>query len=349
MPMAGGSSPYPPPRNGRSFAHTCHWRLRVSERRRGLAVSATSVGVCAVLIALRPGFVNSPPAAVPIAALCFATGAWSPLRRGAVGVLAVMLASQVAMGFADFPNVEVAIFTVLPWVAGVELRRRRELVTQLAARCRELEAAEAAFVRLAVRRERAVIARELHDIVAHHLAVIVVQAGAGRIAGGIAAERFRAIKTAAEQALTEMALLVDLLESEREQGGFARLPMLLAQAAAGGLDVHLTSPPVDVPIAAELEALAVAVIHESLTNAIKHAPGAQVQVRVVAREDVLEVGVEDTGAARDRTLATTGAGLGLNGLRERVADLRGTLDAGPHAGGWRVRASLPRVAGPPAG
>jgi signal transduction histidine kinase len=321
----------------------------VPESRRELAVSATLVVVCAVLIGLRPAFSSSPLPAVPMAALCFATGAWLPLRGGAVGMPAVMVALQVAMGFADFPNVEIAIFTVLPWLAGVELRRRRALVTELAARCRELEAAEDAFVRLAVRRERAAIARELHDIVAHHLAVIVVQAGAGRIAGNGSAEAFRAIRAAAEQALTEMALLIDVLESDREQDGFARLPVLLAQAAAGGLEVHLTPPPVDVPIAPELQALAMVVIHESLTNAIKHAPGAVVEVRVVAREDTLEVEIEDAGAAGERTLAATGAGLGLAGLRERVAALRGTLDAGPHADGWRVRASLPRVAGPSAG
>jgi signal transduction histidine kinase len=325
------------------------------ERRRQVAVAAVLAVVCVLLVAVRPGFANSPAPVLPVALLAFATGAWLSTRRGLIGVLALMVSMQVAMGFADFPNVEIAIFALLPWLGGVELRNRRRLVAQLLARRTELEEAEDAFVRLAVRRERAAIALELHDIVAHHLAVIVVQAGAGRVAGTGAAsaavdvERFRTIRASGEQALTEMALLVDVLESDRAEEGFARLPALIAQAAAGGLDVRLTPVPAGVAVAPEVAALAVTVIHESLTNAIKHAPGATVDLDITARADVVEVDVVDTGASGEATLSATGAGLGLAGLRERVSALGGTLDAGPHADGWRVHACLPRVPDPSTG
>ena len=103
----------------------------------------------------------------------------------------------------------------------MEVRRRRQVVSELAARTRELEAEEEAFVRLSVQRERARIARDLHDIVSHHLAVMVIQAGAGRLAepwqADVAAERFAAIRHSGDNALTETDRLVTML-----QGGGAR-------------------------------------------------------------------------------------------------------------------------------
>ncbi len=311
--------------------------------------------VCGLLLGLRPDFVNSAAPALPLAVLAFVTGAWLSRRSGLVGALALMASIQVAMGFADFPNVEIALIVLIPWWAGTELRARRALVTRLAARQRQLEAAEDSYVRLSVRRERAVIARELHDIVAHHLAVIVVQAGAGRMAANgtpeTRAARFRTIASAGEQALTDMARLIDVLQADGtgEGGGFARLPALLAQAAAGGLDVHMTPLPHQVELGASVESAAVAVIHESLTNAIKHAPGAVVEIRLDLTADALVIEVTDDGPAARSTLSATGAGLGLAGMRERVEALGGTLTAGPQAGGWQLRASLPRVRHPSQG
>ena len=271
-------------------------------------------------------------------------------RVGLIGVLVLTGSMQIAMGFEEFPNLEIAFVTLAPWWAGSLYRSRRELVARLAERRRSLEEAEDAYVRLSVRRERAAIARELHDIVAHHLAVIVVQAGAGRMATHGPplgqAERLRTIGSAGEQALADMARLVDVLQADRDdtERGFARLPVLMAQAAAGGLDVRLTPLPAGVTLPEDVEAAAVVVIQESLTNAMKHAPGAAVHISVDPRPGSLGVEVIDEGPVRSPGLGPLGAGLGLRGMRERVEALGGTLAAGPHAGGWRVRASLPCAA-----
>jgi signal transduction histidine kinase len=207
------------------------------------------------------------------------------------------------------------------------------LVAALAVRELELEREQEAFARLAVQHERARIARELHDIVAHHLAVMVVQAGAGRMAAASGdtsrrAERFAGIRAAGGEALDEMARLLELLEAGRES-----LPRLLERARAAGLTVRYDGPD-------ELGEDARRIVQEALTNALKHAPGAAVEIEV--RGD--ELSVRDGGARTRLTLAETGAGVGLAGLRERAEAAGGRLAAGPTpTGGWEVRATLPRT------
>jgi signal transduction histidine kinase len=312
------------------------------------AVTGLLVAVCAILVVARPHLSSPSLTALPGALLAFAIGAAQPRRRGQLGLAALASSVQIAVGFSEFPNLEIGFVTLIPWWAGTQLRARRELVRTLVERNRELEAEEDVFVRLSVRRERAAIARDLHDIVAHHLAVIVVQAGAGRMAadapGESVAERFATIRDAGGQALSEMALLVDLLKADSGDGagGFARLTALIAQAQAGGVDVRLTPLPAGVTIAGAIEDGAVRVIQEGLTNAIKHAPGAEVHIRLTAADDELEVVVLDDGATADSELGATGAGLGLTGMRERIESLGGTLEAGPRrSGGWSLRAVVP--------
>ena len=110
---------------------------------------------------------------------------------------------QVNAGFSEFPNVEIALPTLVPFWVGYQVRLKSSLVRRLAGRTRELNDEQAAFAELSVRRERARIARELHDIVAHHLAVVVVQAGAGRMAAlgpsQRASERFAVIRQSCDQ------------------------------------------------------------------------------------------------------------------------------------------------------
>jgi signal transduction histidine kinase len=281
--------------------------------------------------------------------LAFALGGWLPQGRALAGVAVLSASMQIAMGFTDFPNLEIGFATLIPLLAGIELRKRRELNRSLTDRNHQLESEEERFVALSVRHERASIARELHDIVAHHLAVMVVQAGAGRMApdpsGDGAPARFAAIRQAGENALSEMALLVDVLQVDRDAGapGLGRLKALIEQAEAGGLDVRLTPLAPGIAMPREVQEAAVRVIQEGLTNAIKHAPGAEVHVRLTARDDRLDVMVLDDGAPATSALATTGAGLGLTGMRERIEALGGTLVAGARPGrGWSLQASLPR-------
>jgi len=267
---------------------------------------------------------------VAVGALTAGCGALLRFGLGAAGACALAGALAVA-GVAIVP---LLLVTLAPWAAGRLLRSRRELVAALAERNRALEAEQEALAELAVRQERARIARELHDIVAHHLAVIVIQAGAGRLEGS--AERFAGIGAAGREALAELDRLVELLQTEQP----GDLETLVGQARAAG--VPLEYAPVQVP--APLREVAYRVVQEALTNAMKHAAGSAVTVRLAVRDGGLEVEVRDTGAARPAP-ALSGAGLGLTGMRERVEAVGGRLEAGPVGSGWRVRARFPTPAG----
>jgi signal transduction histidine kinase len=324
--------------------------------RRSHAVAAVTVVAAALLAAGVADFAGDfPPAtSVPVIfILCYSCGAHEPRRRGLLAVAGLVAATQVSMGFSEFPNVEILFTTLAPWWVGWEVGRRRRLVSALDERTRELEAAQDDFVRLSLRRERARIARELHDIVAHHLAVIVVQAGAGRVAGADnetpATERLASIRQSGDQALAEMSRLVDIIHADGGAGrdGADRLGALVQDARAAGLGVDVTPLPGGVRLPAEIEDDALRVVQEGLTNAIKHAPGARVHVRLATTDDLLEVEVRDQGGGPPSALASTGAGLGLDGMRERIESLGGTLEAGPCMdGGWHVHATLPTAARP---
>lgn len=321
--------------------------------RRSHPVAAALWGAAVVLTIplLDPKFGESQPAlasAVLPSILCYSCGAHASRRAGLVGVAGLAAGSQVGMGFADFPNVEILFVTLAPWWVGRQVGLRHRLASDLAARAAELEAEEDAFARLSVRRERARIAHELHDIVAHHLAVIVVQAGAGRIAPAgqsyLTRERFASIRQSADQALAEMARLIDILHADSHDAadGLAKLRVLLDEANSGGMRVRFSVPSRSLPLSSEIEESAYRVVREGLTNAIKHAPGAEVRVYLAARGDEFEIEVSDSGAVTPSPLAATGSGLGLTGMRERIQALGGTLDAGPESdGGWSLRARLP--------
>jgi signal transduction histidine kinase len=305
----------------------------------------------AALLLASAGFEGEfPPStgAAVVFILSYSCGAHAALRPGLLAVAALLVSMQVAMGFAHFPDVEIGLFTLAPWWVGRQVRLRRGLVTQLGERTRELEAEQDAFARLSVRRERARIARELHDIVAHHLAVIVVQAGAGRLAGpnngNEHAARFASIRQSGDQALTEMARLVDIIHADNGAAdhGPDRLRTLFEQARAGGLTLDLTPLPADIELPPTVEEDAFRVVREALTNAMKHAPGARVHVRLALSDGSLEIDVRDHGGRAPSGLAQTGSGLGLTGMRERIQSLGGGLDAGPDdAGGWHLHARLP--------
>jgi signal transduction histidine kinase len=281
---------------------------------------------------------------VAVAAVSYAYGAFASRLAGAVATLLLLLALASLSPDALVPA---TLCTVGPWFAGRAVRRRGALVVALAERTRELEAEEAERARLAVRHERARVARELHDVAAHELAVVVVQAGAGRLdppAPGLAAERLAAIHEAAARALAEMAQLDELVaagDRDAVLGGpvaAGDLDAVLDQARAAGLDVRATLP-------ADIPPIARQVVREALTNALKHAPGAAVEVLVARDGDDLRIDVRDGGARSPGSLAASGAGFGLRGLRERVEAAGGTLQAGPQGGGWTVAARLPYPSG----
>jgi signal transduction histidine kinase len=219
----------------------------------------------------------------------------------------------------------------------------RERRAQLAERERDVAAREA------VVEERARIARELHDAIAHNVSMMVVQAGAERRTLEPESEPTREVLATIEQigrgALTEMRRLVGMLRSDdgnplSPQPGLGDLPTLVGQVREAGLpiELHVEGEPRVLPVGLELSAYRI--VQEALTNALKHAGDARATVRVSYAPDSLELEIVDDGTGGPPR--TTGGGHGLVGMRERVALYGGRFDAGRAAGGgFAIRVLLP--------
>ena len=208
------------------------------------------------------------------------------------------------------------------------------------------------LARQAVLEERARIARELHDVVAHHMSVIAMQAEAApyKIAElpDAAKETFVVVRDAAREALTETRRVVGLLRADDEaaerlpQPGLDRLDELVRTARQAGLDVESRIIGVPRPVAAGVDLSAFRIVQESLSNAKRYAPGSRVRVEIGYGSEQLRISVIDDGART--TPRESGGGHGIVGMHERVAMLGGTLSAGPApepATGWAVHAELP--------
>ncbi|MFC8719441.1 sensor histidine kinase [Kitasatospora sp. NPDC057198] len=233
---------------------------------------------------------------------------------------------------------------------GWSLRGRGEARRRLA---EQEQISETERARSALLEERTRIARELHDVVAHHMSVITVQADSApyRIGGlpPAAVEEFGQIAAAARGSLAEMRRLLGVLRAEGDapdrtpQPGLADLPKLLATAGQAGVRAELSGAQgVSVPEAVGLSAYRI--VQEALANVVRHAPGATAEVRLSTADGALALTVRN-GPPPGRAAAVEtsgGTGQGLVGMRERVRLLAGTLDTGPTAdGGYRVRAVLP--------
>jgi signal transduction histidine kinase len=281
-------------------------------------------------------------------------------------VVAVVVALVIVSSDPGLPPVIVPVGLVLVWVIvfavwllGDLVRSRGEAVEELRQRNAELVVEREENARLAVADERARIARELHDAIAHSLSVMVVQAGAARRAletaepgGEVAAERARvalgAIETTGRDTLGEMRRVVGALrpagdEPWEPQPSLDELERLLATVREAGLQVELVVEGEARPIPRSVDLSAYRVIQESLTNTLKHANAASAHVRLSYGVDALEVEVTDDGrGAAARLLETPHRGYGLAGMRERVAMVGGEIDAQPGpSGGFLVRARLP--------
>jgi signal transduction histidine kinase len=261
------------------------------------------------------------------------------------------LATCLEFGNTSFNPLGV-VLTVGPWLAGRVVTSRRRMTEQLQARNQELEAERELFALESVRYERARIARELHDIVAHCLSVMVVQASAGQRAAradrASVAQALESVAEAAAQAQTEIGRLVELLTGKLPSGAAPGLEMadeLVRRASVTGLAVscrYLGRPDQLSPAASEA---AYRLIQEALTNALKHAPGAPVEITVRGSGASVEVSVENGAPPGQRSgLERSGSGSGLAGMRERIAACGGVLSCGPTAaGGWRASAVLPAI------
>lgn len=284
-----------------------------------------------------------------VAAHAFSAGRWDGKWAGIAALLSLTGASELGVLLAHDAGVPLLFIPGAGWGAGRALRERQLVATRLAERARELESEREAHAALSVRYERARIASELHDIVAHAISVMVVQASAGqRLAARdpqLTAETFEAIAGAARQAEEDMGRLVALLGDEGAIGpapDLALVEELVARAAGSGLDVTLRLEGQREGLPAPLVLAAYRVVQEGLTNALRYASGAAVSVLVRGEPQALLVGVENAPASGEVALAGVGTGNGLRGLRERVGACGGTLEAGPTPdGGWRLAARLP--------
>ena len=289
------------------------------------------------------------PAYLLLAAHAFSAGRWDPHWRGLAGPAALICASFAAFTAAHESRVPSVFIPLAAWGAARALRERELIAAQLTARARELEEEREAHAALSVRYERARIASELHDIVAHAISVMVVQAGAGqRLAHDpqLTAETFKAIAGAARQAEQDMGRLVALLGDESAIGpapDLALVEELVTRAAGSGLDVTLSLQGERAGLPVEVGQTAYRIVQEGLTNALRYAAGSAVEVLVRGEPEALLVEVTNDAADDERALAGAGTGSGLQGLHERVAACGGTLQTGPRAdGGWWLRARLPR-------
>ena len=295
-----------------------------------------------------------------------ATGArWASRLALATGLCAAPVA-QLRWPNVDsgtWGNVAQMIFLTVPfalaWVLGDSIRTRRAYFAQLEERAARLEKEREAQSKVAVAAERARIARELHDVVAHNVSVMVVQAdGAAYVLDAAPDQAKKALETISStgrQALAEMRRLLGVLRTGEHQEGGEYVPQpdveqiedLVEQCRGSGLPVDFKIEGTPRPLPSGVELTAYRIVQEALTNTRKHGgPNAGASVRLVYFDDGLGLLVEDDGKGAPHELyeegGVDGRGHGLIGMRERIGMVGGTLDAGPRpGGGFRISALLP--------
>jgi signal transduction histidine kinase len=289
---------------------------------------------------------------VPWLIAVYSVAAHSERRRAFVGGAVSIAAGLVWLGPDDF-LLPVVMFGGA-WLAGRLMQGRQLYATALEQRAGVLEREREVNARVAAAEERVRLARELHDVVGHSLSLMVVQAGAERLALGderpLTREALLAIERTGREALAEMSRLLGILRTEGEQLALAPRPSLaqveeLVQAVRdAGVPAELRIEGVPVTLPPGIDVSVYRVLQEALTNVIKHAGPARASIVVRYSTDVVEVEVDDDGAG-----AVNGRepGYGLVGMRERVELCGGTLEAGGGSGGgFSVRARLPLGAAP---
>jgi signal transduction histidine kinase len=273
------------------------------------------------------------------------------LRLGVVAIVALALPTLRAEQFATGPSLFRLIAFAAAWILGDSLRTRRAYVRELEARAERLEREREENIRRATAEEQDRIARELHDVIAHNVSVILVQATAANHVFDAQPERARealqSIESTARSALGELRRLLDVVKVPTEERfaplpGLQRLDDLADQVRGAGLRVVLRVEGTlrDLPAGVDLSAYRI--VQEALTNTLNHAHASAAEVTIRRLDGVLELEIVDDGRAHGQHDDQHGQGHGLIGMRERAALLGGEVDAGrTTAGGFRVRARLP--------
>jgi signal transduction histidine kinase len=287
-------------------------------------------------------------------AAAYSLGAQASFRRAVAGLIltapvvaAISHRGELGLAFplgqGSSATVALTFLQLLAfWLAGVVVHARRRVVS-LAAR----SAASQYQAEQAAAAERARIARELHDIVAHHLSVIVLQAGGTRASGKPAGAALEKIENSARQALDETSRLLNVLRDPDEEAALAPQPAigeldtLAAQVRAAGLPVNLVINGDLAALPAAVDVSVYRIVQEALTNVLRHAGPARAEVTIACEQDTVTIEVTDNGTGQTGK-GSQGGGYGLDGMRERAAVFGGELDAGPRpGGGFAVRARLP--------
>ncbi len=317
----------------------------VAVRRLYPTIAGVTAGVLVAVIAAVWGPPQVLSEAVAWVCALYGLAVWASPRRFAAASATIAVAN-LASGAAVGPNLGNGFGWGLGTLGALLIVRRvvweRDQRARIAERERDVAAREA------VVEERARIARELHDVIAHNVSMIVVQAGAERRvlddASASTREVLQTIERIGRTALTEMRRLLGMLRSDANplapQPGLGDVPRLVTQVREAGLPVELSidGERRELPVGIELSAYRI--VQEALTNALKHAGEARAAVRIRYGDDSLELEIVDDGAENGGRAA--GGGHGLVGMRERVALYGGRFDASPDpAGGFVVRAKLP--------
>ena len=330
---------------GLVLALSLAWRRRAPLIVLAVAIAASVVANFAVVL----DAATTPAVALVVAV--YSVGAHAERVREWIGLagVAALIAANAAEQLSLGDLLLIAMILGGAWLAGRAMRYRRERERTLERLTVDLERQREEKARAAVAEERVRIARELHDVVAHAISVIVLQARGGRrsLATDPAEARvaLNTIEEMGTQALAEMRRLLGMLRRDDEEIALAPQPSLryldtlAAQIREAGLPVDLSveGEPIELPPGVDLSAYRI--VQEALTNALKHAGPATARVVVRYGKDDLELEIADTGPG---AAASDGEGHGLVGMRERVSLYGGRLETGPRdGGGFAVRARLP--------
>ncbi len=327
------------------------WRRRAPLAVLGIVTSATVIAILAMYLSLEPPV-------EPFLALLVALYSAALYGRGgranaagalAAGAIAVEEGAALVAGRYWGDVVPALIFFAAAWILGRALRRRQDVATALERRTHDLEVESEDTARAAAVKERSRIARELHDVIAHGLSVVVIQAEAERRTlpeeHASTREVLATIEKTAREALVELRRLLGMIRKGQDEPALRphpsldQLDALLLQVRDAGLQVELKTEGYESSLPPGVDLSAYRIVQEGLTNVLRHADGASAEVVIRYRPRGLEIEITDDGHG---PIGTSNGGHGLIGIRERVEIYGGKLETGPSpSGGFRLWARLP--------
>ena len=324
-----------------------YWRRRQPERVHGVILAASA-------LAMLFGYLQGPIFALAIS--LYNLGRYSADDRnsviGLIAAYALLVIGEVAFAGLSSEDLFGLLLPFAFWYAGRRMRARGEYLRLLQERAEQLEREQLVEAERAVAAERTRISRELHDIVAHQVSLMTVQAGAAKTIVAAdpdaAARAMNSVEEAGRQALDELRHLLGVLRTDSEsnergpQPGRADLPRLIEEIERAGLEVSLVLDDGHRRLPARIDLAIYRIVQEALTNVLKHAgPNAHAKVRVRVGEHAVTIEIADDGVGTTRL---PGSGHGIAGMRERAQLLGGRLEAGPReGGGFLVIARLPTL------